>query len=104
MSRKNELETIASLLGNAAAHAALLPEDDYARKEVSLYSTDAADIFLAKQWNEKELSYLKTKALARARTEIRLRSEKYGFGKENLEKFIKNAEEFIDAFVAQAKG
>ncbi len=94
---------IASLLGNAAAHAALLPENAFAQKEAALYSSDAADAFLSKRWNKGELDHLKRKALARAKSEIRSRIEAYGFDEKHFEKFAGTAEEFIDSFIAQAQ-
>lgn len=103
MSRKSELGNIAAFLGNAAAHAALLPEDSFAQKEVSMYSSDASGIFLSKHWNEKELSYLRNKAFARAKSEIKRRIVRYGFEEKHLEKFVKVAEEYIVAFITQAK-
>lgn len=104
MGRKNELDEIASYLGNAAAHAAMLPHDKFAQREVSLYSSDASDLFMAKHWNNEELEYLRAKARTRATTEIRLRIPKYNADEKNLERFLEAANEFIDKFIAQGKG
>lgn len=103
MSRKKELDTIASFIGNAAAHAALLPEDKFAQKEVGTYSSEAMDIFIAKHWNDEELKYLKSKALAKAKSEIRSRIPKYGFSEKDFGKFVDIARSFIDRFISQAK-
>ncbi len=103
MSRKKELDNIASFIGNAAAHAALLPEDKFAQKEVGTYSSEAMDIFIAKNWNDEELKYLKSKALAKARAEIHSRIPKYGLMEKDFERFSKTAEEFIERFIRQAK-
>ena len=103
MSRKDDLDRIVSFLGNAAAHAALLPDDSFARKEVVLYSSDAQDLFMAKHWNADELAYLKEKALARAKGEIRSRMRKYGFAEKDFDRFFLVAVEFVDSFVHQAK-
>jgi hypothetical protein len=103
LGRRGELDRIASFLGNAAAHAALLPDDPFARKEVTLYSSDAGDLFMAKQWNESELSYLKDKALKRAKNEILARIRRYGFDEKKAGQAIAVAESFIDDFLAGHK-
>jgi transposase len=58
---------------------------------------------MAKHWNMNELEYIRSKALARARSEIRIRMPKYGYKEKDFEKLVKNAEEFIEEFLSQAK-
>ncbi len=99
MSRKAFLDEIANFLGNAAAHAALLPDSPSAQKEVRLYSSEAEETFLSKNWNKEEIEYLKNKAIQRARNEIKNRIERYGFDIKDYEKFSKIAEDYINIFI-----
>ncbi len=73
-SRKADIEEMASLVGNSAAHEALFPGQKYAFKEVSLYTGQAVKIALARSWNDAELAEFRRLAIARARSEIRSRT------------------------------
>lgn len=92
---------MASLVGNSAAHIALLPESDYARKEATTYTTDAAEIAAGRTWNTDEIAELRTRALSRAKSEIKKRIPRYGFPKENFDRFVGYAQEYIDRFIIE---
>src|SRR3989338_11130071 len=93
------LDEIANFLGNAAAHAALLPDSLSAQKEVMLYSSEAEETFLSKNWNKEEIEYLRNKALLRTRNEIKNRIKRYGFDEKDYEKFANIAEQYINQFI-----
>ena len=101
MSRKRDMEAMASLVGNSAAHVALLPGSSYAQKEASTYTDDAAEIAAGRTWNEKEIREVKKKALARAGSEIRRRIKAYGLAEKDFERYAQIAEGYIEAFVRE---
>ncbi len=93
MSRKKDLEKMASLVGNSAAHAALYP-DDTARREIAVYYDDAYEIASSRTWNRQEIEYFRAKARGRAEREI----EKRGFDRV---KFIEKADAYIENFIQE---
>ena len=91
MSRKKELEKMASLVGNSAAHASVYP-DETARKEIGVYYEDAFELASARAWNRREIEYFRGKARKRAENEVKKR----GFtGKTFTEKACAYLEDFI---------
>lgn len=93
MSRKKELEKMASLVGNSAAHASVYP-DETARREISVYYEDAFELASARAWNPREIEYFRGKARKRAENEV----EKRGFTGKN---FIGNAYAYIEEFIRE---
>ena len=51
MSRKKEIREMANLVGNSAAHIALLPDSEFALKEASTYTEDAAETASSRTWS-----------------------------------------------------
>ncbi len=102
MSRKKDIETLASLLGNSAAHVALLPDSEYAQKEATTYTTDAYEIAATRTFNRKEITTLREKAVRRAENEIRKRIKVYKFDIKKLPDFFTAAERYIDEFINEA--
>ncbi len=92
-SRKAGIEEMASLVGNAAAHEALFPGQEYAVREVGLYTGQAVKIALERSWNDSELAEFRKKAIARARSEIRGRTRNVA------EESMDVVESFIDKFI-----
>lgn len=95
MSRKDDLEEMASLVGNSAAHVALLEEE----KESRIYTEQAAEIASKRGWNERERGYFREKALARAKNEIGKRIKRYGLDPKNFENYMEKAAQYIEEFV-----
>lgn len=92
-SRKADIEEMASLVGNAAAHEALFPGQEYAAREVGLYTGRAMKLALMRSWNADEIAGFRKKAIARARSEIRSRTGSV------LEEPMSIAESFVDKFI-----
>lgn len=92
-SRKADIEEMASLVGNAAAHEALFPGQKYAFREVNLYTGQAVKIALERYWNDSELAEFRKKAIARTRSEIRGRTGNVS------EASMDAVESFIDKFI-----
>jgi len=73
MSRKKEIREMANLVGNSAAHIALLPDSEFALKEASTYTEDAAETASSRTWSTGEMEEFRKLALKRASSEIRKR-------------------------------
>ncbi len=99
MSRKKDLETIASFVGNAAAHVALLPGQSFALKEAATYTDDAYEIASSRKWNNREIEFFREKALQRVASELRSRIKDYGFDEKNYGKFLGISTEYVDDFI-----
>jgi hypothetical protein len=95
MSRKDDLNKMASLVGNAAAHVALFKEE----RESPIYMEQVAEVASKRSWNEREMEYFRENAEARAKNEIEKRIEKYGLNPENFENYMKRAVQYIKEFV-----
>jgi len=89
--RRKDLDKIASLVGNSAAHAAIYP-DETARKEITVYYDDAHTLASARSWNQQEIDYFRKKAKKRAENEIKKR----GFEKTS---FTEKAHTYIEDFI-----
>lgn len=98
MSKKKEIREMANLVGNSAAHIALLPDSDFALKEASTYTEDAVDTASSRTWSAREIEEFKELALKRASSEIRERVVRYGLPKGRLGSFISMAERYISLF------
>jgi hypothetical protein len=101
MSKKKEIKEMANLVGNSAAHIALLPDSDFASKEATTYTEDAAETAASRTWNDKDIDAFKDMATKRAISEIKRRAVKYDLPTENLERFISRAEEYISRFASE---
>jgi hypothetical protein len=95
MSRKDDLNKMASLVGNAAAHMVLFKEE----KESPIYTEQATEVASKRSWNEREIEYFRKNAEARAKNEIEKRIKKYGLNPENFENYMKRATQYIKEFV-----
>lgn len=95
MSRKDDLNKMASLVGNAAAHVALFKEE----KESPIYTEQAAEVASKRSWNAREIEYFRENAEARAKNEVEKRIKKYGLNPENFENYLKRASQYIKEFV-----
>jgi len=95
MSRKDDLNKMASLVGNAAAHAALFKEE----KESPIYTEQAAEIASRRSWNRREIDYFRGKTTTRAKNEIEMRIKRYGLDPKNFENYMKKATSYIEEFV-----
>lgn len=93
MSRKKDLDKIASLIGNSAAHVAIYP-DETARKEITTYYDDAYRIASSRTWNQQEIEYFRGKASGRAEKEL----GKRGFKKPTL---IEKTHAYIEDFIQE---
>lgn len=101
VSRKKDIETIASLVGNSAAHIALLPESEFALKEATTYTEDAAEIASSRSWNAKEIQETRSKALKRAKSELRKRIPKYGLNERDSARYEEKALGYINKFIKE---
>lgn len=95
MSRKSDLDRMASLVGNAAAHVALFKEE----KESPLYAGQAAEVASKRSWNEREIEYFCSRADARAKSEIRKRIERYGLDSKDFDTYMERATQYVREFV-----
>ncbi len=100
MSKKKEIREMANLVGNSAAHIALLPDSEFALKEATTYTEDAAETATARTWNESDLNEFRKLAAKRASSEIKIRVKKYGLPEKQLDKFIARAEKYVSIFVS----
>ncbi|MBU0532435.1 hypothetical protein KKB44_02995 [Candidatus Micrarchaeota archaeon] len=98
MSKKKEIREMANLIGNSAAHIAILPDSEFALKEASTYTEDAAETAAKRTWNKKDISMFKVFATNRAISEIKRRIKIYDLSGRHLEKFIIRAEKYIEKF------
>ena len=101
MSKKKEIKEMANLVGNSAAHIALLPDSEFALKEATTYTDDAAETAAGRTWNEKDVETFKDLAAKRAASEIKARIKRYDLPKNQLDKFIARAERYIDKFASE---
>lgn len=99
MGRKDDIVSMASLVGNAAAHIALLPESKHALIEVRTYTTDAYEIAVQRSWNINEAELFREKAERGAKAEIRKRIKRYRFDEKRYVEFVARAEEYIKNFM-----
>ena len=95
MSRKGDLDKMASLVGNAAAHAALFREE----KESPIYTEQATEIASKRSWNKREIDYFREKATTRAKNEIEMRIKRYSLDPKKFEDYMKRAISYIEEFV-----
>lgn len=100
-SRKADIGEMASLVGNAAAHEALFPGQEYAFKEVSLYTRQAVEIALERSWNDSELAEFRRLAIARATSEIRSRTG--SASEESMNVVMSFVDEFIEGNLLHRK-
>ena len=91
---------MANLIGNSAAHIALLPDSEFAQKEASTYTEDASETAACRTWTEREINDFKELAKRRAISELKERIKKYGLSEKQLDDFVARAEKYISAFVA----
>lgn len=98
MSKKKEIREMANLVGNSAAHIALLSDSEFALKEATTYTEDAAETASSRTWSGTDIKEFKEMALKRASSEIKERVERYGLPKNQLNAFISRAEKCISAF------
>ncbi len=90
---------MANLVGNAAAHVALLPDEKFAQKEATTYSDDAADTARERTWTKSEINDFTILAKKRAETEIKTRMKRYGFSESQMPNFVAKAEVYISSFI-----
>lgn len=100
MSRKKEIKEMANLIGNSAAHIALLPDSEFAQKEVSTYTEDAADTAAGRTWTDSETNEFMALANRRAVLEIKARIKKYGLHESHLDAFVAKAQKYISTFAS----
>jgi len=74
MSRKNILKTMASLIGNAAAHRALEPSSAFSLREAWLYETQATEEAEMRAWNDGDIALFRDRALRYASNVIKKRT------------------------------
>jgi hypothetical protein len=98
MSKKGEIREMANLVGNSAAHIALLSDSEFALKEASTYTEDAADTASSRTWGGSDIEEFKKLAMKRASSEIKERVGRYGLPKNQLNAFISRAEKYISLF------
>ena len=98
MSRKKEIREMANLVGNSAAHIALLSDSEFALKEASTYTEDAAETASSRTWSGTDIEEFRELALKRASSEIRERVERYGLPKGRIDAFISRAEKYLSLF------
>lgn len=99
MSKKKEIREMANLVGNSAAHIALLTDNEFAQKEASTYTEDAAETAAGRTWSKEDVDEFRELAVKRASSEIKDRIERYGIKVKGLEEFIARAEKYISAFI-----
>ncbi len=99
MSRKREIREMANLVGNSAAHIALLPDSDFAMREATAYTDDAAETAAGRTWNEADIERFGELALRRAASEIKERIVRYGIEGADYGALIGKAEKYISAFI-----
>jgi hypothetical protein len=100
MSRRRDLREMANLVGNSAAHIAILPDSEFALKEATTYTEDAAETASSRTWSEAEADEFLEMAMRRAASEIKARIARYGLPENRLEDFISRAGKYIKAFAA----
>jgi hypothetical protein len=98
MSKKREIREMANLVGNSAAHIALLPDSEFAFKEATTYTEDATETASSRTWSVSDIEEFREIALKRASSEIKERVGRYGFPKNKVEEFISRAERYISLF------
>jgi len=98
MSRKKEIREMANLIGNSAAHIALLPDNEFAQKEATTYTEDAADTAAGRTWSDRETAEFMELAKKRAVSELKMRIKKYGLRDSQLDAFTAKAEKYISTF------
>ncbi|NYZ60757.1 hypothetical protein H0O01_03600 [Candidatus Micrarchaeota archaeon] len=98
MSKKKEIREMANLVGNSAAHIALLSDSEFALKEASTYTEDAAETASSRTWGGSDIEEFRELALKRASSEIGERVERYGLPKSKIGDFISRAEKYICLF------
>lgn len=99
MSKKKEIREMANLVGNSAAHIALLADSEFAQKEAGTYTEDAAETASGRTWSGEDVEEFRGLAAKRASSEIKIRVERYGIKTKSLEGFIARAEKYISAFI-----
>lgn len=98
MSRQDSLRRMSSLVGNAAAHRALDPDNPFTLREAVLYETQAEDASDMRRWNENEIVRFRDLAIRYAANVIKRRTT-YHRGRTERE-LIDTAIEKIDGFIA----
>ncbi len=98
MSKKKEIREMANLVGNSAAHIALLSDSEFALKEASTYTEDATETASSRTWSGKDVEEFRELALKRASSEIKERVGRYGLPKSKTGEFISRAEKYISLF------
>ena len=91
---------MANLIGNSAAHIALLPDSEFAQKEATTYTEDAADTAAGRTWSDREIAEFMELAKKRAVSELKARIKKYGLEESQLDAFAAKAEKYISAFAS----
>lgn len=99
MSRKKEIREMANLVGNSAAHIALLSDSEFAQKEATTYTEDAAETAAGRTWSENEIMEFRELAMKRASSEIKTRMERYGIRVKEPGMFIERAERYVLTFI-----
>ena len=92
------IREMANLIGNSAAHIALLPDSEFAQREASMYTEDAAETAAGRTWSEIEINEFVVIAKRRAISELKARIIKYGLSKSQLDEFCAKAEKYILTF------
>lgn len=100
MSRKKEIREMANLVGNSAAHIALLPDSEFAQKEATTYTEDAADTAAGRTWKDSEINDFMARAKNRAISELKARVKKYGLPESKMDVFIARAEKYLSTFAS----
>lgn len=95
--RRKDVRKIANLIGNAAAHVALYP-DQYKRiSEALLYFGQAEEVAVKRAWNETEIERCRELAYRRAASEIRRRTPAHRVKEQG--DFVAQAQKAIDQFI-----
>jgi hypothetical protein len=100
MSRKKEIREMANLVGNSAAHIALLPDSEFAQKEATTYTEDAADTAAGRTWTGSEIKDFTERARKRSVSELKARMKKYGLSEKQMDIFVERAQKYILAFAS----
>ena len=97
LTRKQELESAAKRVGNAAAHR-LAYDDAFGNREAKQYEEQSRRIVNRRAWNDQEIAHFRRIAIRRANKELAIRvNEERGLSYEVvLEKAILLIDEFIE--------
>jgi len=100
-SRKDEIKTVSSMMGNAAAHRALFGANAFTMLEATLYEGQAELIAQVRTWNDEEIVRLTARTKREARNIIKRRKKDWHDNSYDLLCFIADRE--TDKFIKRIR-